>query len=179
MWIHAKCQINVILIQTQSKDSNFLKENFNFLSIILTESSQYQLPKSICISSCKIFINLHIQDLFFLFYILILTKHPHQFIYSTHLFNKIFIFSPFSSLSQNQDIPHSHHQTTRSNPQIKQRDRWWSTVMDWTHWSMVKHCEAWQRDRTHLSNNEIDGEALWSLIERSNPLIKQRDRRWS
>ena len=29
------------------------------------------------------------------FYTLIFTKHPHQFIYSTHLFNKIFILLPF------------------------------------------------------------------------------------
>ena len=24
---------------------------------------------------------------------------------------------------------------------------------------VAKHCEAWQRDQTHWSNNEIDGEA--------------------
>ena len=31
----------------------------------------------------------------FLFYTSIFTKHPHQFIYSTHLFNKIFILLHF------------------------------------------------------------------------------------
>ena len=31
----------------------------------------------------------------FLFYTLIFTKHPHQFIYSTHLYNKIFILLQF------------------------------------------------------------------------------------
>ena len=79
--------------------------------------------------------------------------------------------------------------------------------MDQTHWSTVKHCEAWQRDQTHWSNNEIDNEALWWIkpIDRrwstvkldreiepidqttrstvkhwdgSNPLIEQRNRRW-
>ena len=35
------------------------------------------------------------KKLFFLFYTLIFTKHPHQFIYSIHLFNKIFILLPF------------------------------------------------------------------------------------
>ena len=35
------------------------------------------------------------KKLLFLFYTLIFTKHSHQFIYSTHLFNKIFIFLPF------------------------------------------------------------------------------------
>ena len=38
---------------------------------------------------------LHEKTYFFLFYIFIFTKHPHQFIYSTHLFNKIFIFLQF------------------------------------------------------------------------------------
>ena len=153
--------------------------------------------KSICISSCKIFINLHIQNLLFLFYILIFTKHPHQFIYSTHLFNKIFIFFPILiSLTKprHPTQPPSNNeiepidQTTRSmmkhcdgsNPLIEPIDRRWSTVkldreiepIDQTTRSMVM-------DQTHWLNPLIDGEALWSLTERSNPLIKQRDRRWS
>ena len=35
------------------------------------------------------------KNLFFLFYTSNFTKHPHQSIYSTHLFNKIFILLPF------------------------------------------------------------------------------------
>ena len=67
-----------------------------------------------------------------------------------------------------------------SNPLIEPIDRRWSTVkldreiepIDQTTRSMVM-------DQTHWLNPLIDGEALWSLTERSNPLIKQRDRRWS
>ena len=36
---------------------------------------------------------------FFLFYTSTFTKHPHQFIYFTHLFNKIFILSTFFIIS--------------------------------------------------------------------------------
>ena len=38
---------------------------------------------------------LHQKSYFFLFYIFIFTKHSHQFIYFTHLFNKIFIVLSF------------------------------------------------------------------------------------
>ena len=38
---------------------------------------------------------MHKKKLFFLFYTLIFTKHSHQFIYSTHLFDKIFILLQF------------------------------------------------------------------------------------
>ena len=73
----------------------------------------------------------------FLFYTLIFTKHPHQFIYSTHLYNKIFILLQFFiiffaslsltaiSLSQTQQNPKSptlgHHQ--QPNHTHHQRDQ--------------------------------------------------------
>ena len=147
---------------------------------------------SICISSCKIFINLHIQNLLFLFYIPIFTKHPHQFIYSTHLFNKIFIF-PHSHLSHKTKTSYTatikqRDRTHRSNNEIDDEALRWIKPINWTHWSTVKHCEAWQRDRTHWSNNEIDDEALWWIkpIDRTHwSTVKhckawQRDRtHWS
>ena len=43
----------------------------------------------------QIFCIFYKKNLLFLFYTLIFTKHSHQFIYSTHLFNKIFIFLQF------------------------------------------------------------------------------------
>ena len=41
--------------------------------------------------SAKFYSILQEKNLLFLFYTPTFTKHPHQFIYSTHLFNKIFI----------------------------------------------------------------------------------------
>ena len=51
--------------------------------------------KSNYTSRCKFSFYFAQKKLLFLFYTLIFTKHPHQFIYSTHLFNKIFIIFPF------------------------------------------------------------------------------------
>ena len=47
--------------------------------------------QSIHISSSIFSVYFTRKNLLFLFYTSIFTKHPHQFIYSTHLFNKIFI----------------------------------------------------------------------------------------
>ena len=49
------------------------------------------LVNSIHISSSKFFIYFIWKNLLFLFYTSTFIKHPHQFIYSTHLFNKTFI----------------------------------------------------------------------------------------
>ena len=46
---------------------------------------------------------------------LIFTKHSHQFIYSTHFFNKIFIFSHYH-LSHKPNTTHSHHHPTTQPP---------------------------------------------------------------
>ena len=55
--------------------------------------------KSNHISSCKFIVYFTRKNLLFLFYTSTFTKHPHQFIYSTHLFNKIFILFTFFSIS--------------------------------------------------------------------------------
>ena len=52
--------------------------------------------KSNHISSCKFFVHFTRKNLLFLFYTSTFTKYLHQFIYSTHLFNKIFIFFFFT-----------------------------------------------------------------------------------
>ena len=51
------------------------------------------------ISKLISFILFYIKNLHFLFYTPIFTKHPHQSIYSTHLFNKIFILLQFFIIS--------------------------------------------------------------------------------
>ena len=68
--------------------------------------------KSIYINRCKNFVNFAKKKKtnFFLFYTPIFIKHSYQFVYSTHLFNKIFNFTLLSkTLSQTHHNP-SHHQ---------------------------------------------------------------------
>ena len=80
--------------------------------------------KSIHISGCKFSFYFVQKTYFFLFYIFDFTKHPHQFIYTTRLFNKIFIFlqifiilSPIApSLSQTQQYQQSLHTQPPSAP---------------------------------------------------------------
>ena len=80
----------------------------NYLWVWLLSSCS--VSQSNRISECKIFIYFTRKNLlFYLFYTPIFTKHPHQFIYSTHLFYKIFISLTLSSLSQTQHNPHSHY----------------------------------------------------------------------
>ena len=55
--------------------------------------------KSNHINSCKFSIYFARKNLFFLFYTSTFTKTSHQFIYSTHLFNKIFILFAFFIIS--------------------------------------------------------------------------------
>ena len=45
------------------------------------------------------------KNLFFLFYPITFTKHPHQFIYFTRYFNKIFILLNFFIISLNYPLP--------------------------------------------------------------------------
>ena len=55
------------------------------------------------------------KNLLFLFCTPIFTKLPHQFLYYTHLFNKIFIFSHYH-LSHKPNTTHSHHHPTTQPP---------------------------------------------------------------
>ena len=63
--------------------------------IALAIGHSKKILRSNRISSCKFFVYFAQKNYFFLFYIPIFTKHPHQSIYSTYLFNKIFIILQF------------------------------------------------------------------------------------
>ena len=118
---------------TQDVISNIYKETSLCVMYLLFTfglcNLRYQY-KSIHISSCKFFVYFARKNLFFLFYTSTFTKHLHQFIYSTHLFNKIFIlftffllFPSLSSLAQTHHLVfpvHTHTQpaTLQQNPAI-------------------------------------------------------------
>ena len=75
------------------------------------------LHKSNCISWCKFAFYFAQKKLLFQFYALIFTKHPHQFIYSTHLFNKIFVFFTIFSYSPSSPLSLTdQHSLTDPNP---------------------------------------------------------------
>ena len=63
----------------------------------------FWVHKSNHISSWKRFHLFYTKNLHFLFYTITFTKHPHQFIYFTRLFNKIFILHQFFII-----FPNSH-----------------------------------------------------------------------
>ena len=83
---------------------------------------QWNHGKSIHISSFEFYVYFTRKNLLFLFYTSTFTKHPHQFIYFTHLFNKIFIILQFfyyslphcPSLSQTHSHHHHHHQKPKA-----------------------------------------------------------------
>ena len=58
-----------------------------------------QIWQSKRIGKCKSFLLFYTKNLLFLFYTSIFTKQLHQSIYSTHLFNKIFILLQFFIIS--------------------------------------------------------------------------------
>ena len=91
-----------------------LPTNINQYSIVtpfLSLFFNHFLGHSIRISECKIFVNFaKKKNLLFLFYIPIFTKQPYQFVYSTHLFNKIFIFT------HHQRSIYIHYQPTPPPP---------------------------------------------------------------
>ena len=68
----------------------------------------YYCAKYICsyIDSSKFFVYFKRKNLFLLFYMFTFTKYSHQFIYSTHLFNKIFILFIFFIISFHLEQTH-------------------------------------------------------------------------
>ena len=65
---------------------------------------------------CKFSFYFAQKKLLFLFYTLIFTKHPHQFIYSIHLFHKIFIIFPFFIiLSLTTFLSHTQSERTETH----------------------------------------------------------------
>lgn len=61
------------------------------------------------ISKRKSFFLFYPKNLLFLFYTPIFTKYPHQSIYSTHLFNKIFILLQSFIISSLTTLSHTQH----------------------------------------------------------------------
>ena len=93
----------------------------------ISHRSHLVLHRGLRASSCKFSVYFARKNLLFLFYTFTFTKHPHQFIYSTHLFNKIFIlftffyyflpspplWNPLTDPTQTQNHPHPPtHQPT-------------------------------------------------------------------
>ena len=94
------------------------------------------LHKSNCISWCKFAFYFAQKKLLFQFYALIFTKHPHQFIYSTHLFNKIFVFLQFfltlphrPSLSQTNTLSQTQTQHAKKSSTEDWRCFRWRPVL--------------------------------------------------
>ena len=81
-----------------------------------SKKSVYKLHLSIHINSSKFSVYFTRKNLLFLVYTSTFTKHLHQFIYSTHLFNKIFIilliFIIHSRTDPQPPSPPSHHHHT-------------------------------------------------------------------
>ena len=77
---------------------------------------------SIYISSSKFSVYFTRKNLLFLFYTSTFTKHPHQLIYSTHLFNKIFIIL-LIFIIHFLTVPLSHRPTTTITTTITRNQR--------------------------------------------------------
>ena len=78
---------------------------------------EFRRLKSICISRC--IISVHFakkKKKLFLFHTPTFTKHPHQFVYSTHLFNKIFILDSIPSHHQRANKEKREQQQSSSQP---------------------------------------------------------------
>ena len=75
-----------------------------------SKKSVYKLHLSIRINSSKFSVYFTRKNLLFLVYTSTFTKHLHQFIYSTHLFNKIFIIL-LIFIIHSLTVPLSHRPT--------------------------------------------------------------------
>ena len=82
-----------------------------------SKKSVYKLHLSIHINSSKFFVYFTRKNLLFLVYTSTFTKHLHQFIYSTHLINKIFIIL-LIFIIHSLTVPLSHRPTTTITTQL-------------------------------------------------------------
>ena len=107
---------------------------------------------------------LHQKNYFFLFYTSIFTKHSHQFIYFTHLFNKIFIlfyifyyFLPSRTNSQTRLL---HRATPTPTPILQQN-----------HPHPTNHCLLRRAiDLTQTQNHPNPATSHHQRSNRTNPL---------
>ena len=98
--------LNLIPINSMSR-----RWAMNYFSYLLIDTVGLVIFKSIHISSSKFSVYFIRKNLLFLFYTSTFTKHPHQFIYSTHLFIKIFIIL-LIFIIHSLTAPLSHRPTT-------------------------------------------------------------------
>ena len=155
-------------------------------SHILHNSMGMLLWKSNHINECKLSVYFAHKKLLFLFYTHIFIKHLHQSIYSTHLFNKIFILLQFFIISSlttplsnrpnttnDHSTPSHHHHPPNHHHQGKPTHsiRLDQPLYQKTHWSnnekQKKAKSSPTQLETHWSNNkkqrksEVNGEASW------------------
>ena len=152
--------ISVITSKLENRD--YLRTLINtLLWLLFSLFFNHFLGHSIRISGCKIFVNFakKKKNLLFLFYIPIFTKQPHQFVYSTHLFNKIFIFT------HHQRSIYTHPTTTINPPSYHHQALTSATIISHHHQStIINH----HHPKTHWSNKEL------KRSKPQNPLIKQK-----
>ena len=91
---------------SQTPQESRFGESFEIFSMINL------VIKSDHINLCKFSIYFARKTLLFLFYTSTFTIHPHQFIYSTHLFNKILILFTFLLFPSLSSLEPSHRPNT-------------------------------------------------------------------
>ena len=84
----------------------------------------------------------------FLFYTLIFTKHPHQFIYSTHLFNKTFTDLTIPTISPHPTTIIKENQPTQSEKQ--------------TLWNSLNPKPSQSMPSTLWSHHQLNPKPAWS-----------------
>ena len=151
------------------------------------------------ISSFKFSVYFTRKNLLFLFYTSTFTKHSHQFIYSTHLFNKIFILLHFfiifllmaslsltASLSFSPRPNHRHHHPATIKPKPRSlRPKLCDFFISHSHgWLEPKprwnqNPDQAETQTTSSKNKKVDRSEGWSdpFKSKSTP-TKRTNREW-
>ena len=118
---------------------------------------------------CKFSVYFARKNLLFLFYTFIFTKHLHQFIYSTHLFNKIFILFTFFIISfplpPRLLRPHPH---PASNPSTKS-GHWFTDLPQQQ--SQQQRQQQWFTNLPQQQNPAIDSPIFYNNNHNNNDII--------
>ena len=147
----------------------------------LNSLPSYHRHKSINISKCKFSIYFTQKKLLFLFYTSNFTKHSYKSIYSTHLFNKIFIiliffiifFTVSLSLRPNhhhhhyldQRTNHHHYPDRRTDPTIIQDQKTFPTI--------IQYQKTNPRSKTHSRSENQPIQAVGEPTETHSRLENQ------
>ena len=123
----------------------------------------------------------------FLFFTSTFTKHPHQFIYSTHLFNKILILLPFLLFSHSWPFSlslkpnHRHHHLATIKPKPRSlRPKLCDFFISHSHgWSELKPRSSRNLDPFKQKPKVDRSEGCWSgpFKPKSMP-TKRTNREW-